>query len=64
MAITLAHSEANAFDRTAPHVASCLLARLANLIVRTDIGIFRVPAHNKELYHAFRFLQSILTAGR
>jgi hypothetical protein len=65
MAITLAHSEGNALDRTVPHVASRLLARLANLIVRTDIaGIFRVPAHNKEPYHVFRFLQSILTAGR
>jgi hypothetical protein len=33
---TLAHSGGNALDRTVPHVASYLLARLAHLIVRTD----------------------------
>ena len=33
---TLADSGGNALDRTVTHVAGCLLARLADLIVRTD----------------------------
>ena len=33
---TLAHSGGNALDRTVPHVAGYLLARLARLILRTD----------------------------
>jgi hypothetical protein len=33
---TLDHSGGNALDRTVPHVASYLLARLAHLIVQTD----------------------------
>jgi hypothetical protein len=35
---TLAHSGGNALDRTVTHVAGYLLARLARLIVRTDVA--------------------------
>ena len=33
---TLAHSGGNALDRTVPHIASYLFARLPHLIVQTD----------------------------
>jgi hypothetical protein len=35
---TLSHSEGNALDRTVTHVASYLLARLAHLVIRTDVA--------------------------
>ena len=35
---TLAHSGGNALDRTVTHVASYLPARLAQLLIRTDVA--------------------------
>ena len=35
---TLPHSGGNALERTMTHVAGYLLARLANLTVRTDVA--------------------------
>ena len=35
---TFAHSGGNALDRTVTHVAGYLLARLADLTVRTDVA--------------------------
>ena len=44
---TLAHSGGNALDRAVTHVASCLLARLAQLVIRTDVA-GRCAYHSKE----------------
>ena len=57
---TLAHGEVNAPDRTVTHVAGYLLAGLAQPHRADEFPLVAL----KECYHAFRYLQSILVAGR